>query len=881
MANSVYSVNITPTVNDPNATCALQVNGSTVTNPVSLSVGANPINIVVTAQDSTEKTYSLTVTRMAAAPPSSSDATLSSLTISSGSLSPAFASGTTSYTDSVASSVYSVTVTPTADNSNANITVNGTTVASGSVSGPISVGTGGATITILVTAPDGTQQTYTISVSVNGGGGGASSGSPVINSISPASGTSDGGTSVIITGSGFTGATAVSFGSTPAASFAVNSDTQITAASPAATGLPVTSGNPTVDVVITTASGASSTSASDQFTYIPAGYMGMNKGASVLTTALNGTDTGGLIFTKGNSQYYSNLAPGSTYTVNFTVDGIPAGASIIAARLYNYYCWSVTGQPAQESMTMNGQSAMLLNSYSDTKGMAPYNYPFGTVAFDATHIMSGNGSYAAVMTNNGAGTICPFGTGLVIVYHDPNGSPFEYWLNEGADLIWPGDGVTPQEATTSTSFLGSIDTSKVYSAELITVVTSGDKGLNTLTFNGTGWYGVYKDPSQLAVDDRDVTADLQSSNSLSIQSDGAGSMGSGTGSSSFSEADAMVPSNAFLVVTYNSPNSSESGSITPGTGGTVSLGSAITVTIPAGALNGSENVNIAIQKVNTPPAIPSGLSLLGSVFELTVGGASGYTFATPVTLTFTIDSAALTTGETPAIYYYDQTSSQWVELGGTVSGNTISVDVDHFTKFAVLVEATAQLAPAPTTPAPTAVLQAPFSDVPAGYWASSVIDEVYSRGFVSGYPDGTFRPHKSITRAEFVTILVKAFKLPVVSDIFFDDTARNWARDYIGTAYHAGIAAGYSDNSFGPDDPITREQMAMMIAGAAKLKTPVTQSNFQDRDRISAWARSALAAVAQAGIMKGYPDGTFDPQRHATRAEAVAAIATALQYGQQ
>ena len=95
----------------------------------------------------------------------SSDATLSNLTISSGTLTPAFASGTTGYTDNVANTVTSVTVTPTVNQSNATVKVNGTAVTSGSASGNINLNVGTNTITVVVTAQDGiTKDTYTVTV---------------------------------------------------------------------------------------------------------------------------------------------------------------------------------------------------------------------------------------------------------------------------------------------------------------------------------------------------------------------------------------------------------------------------------------------------------------------------------------------------------------------------------------------------------------------------------------------------------------------------------------------------------------------------------------------------------------------------------------------
>jgi len=166
VGNATSSITVTPTVAQSNAT--IKVNGTTVASgaasgSINLNVGSNTITTVVTAQDgTTSQTYTTTVTRAAAA---STDATLSALTLSSGTLSPTFASGTTSYTASVANSVSSITVTPTRNQANATITVNGTAVTSGSASGAISLSVGSNTITTVVTAQDGTTtQTYTTTV---------------------------------------------------------------------------------------------------------------------------------------------------------------------------------------------------------------------------------------------------------------------------------------------------------------------------------------------------------------------------------------------------------------------------------------------------------------------------------------------------------------------------------------------------------------------------------------------------------------------------------------------------------------------------------------------------------------------------------------------
>jgi len=164
--NTTASMTLTPVSSDANAT--IKVNGTTVTSgtvtaPVILAEGAQTvISTVVTAQDgSTTKTYTLTVARAV-----STNASLSALKLSSGTLTPAFAPATTSYAVSVANTVSTITISPATTDANATIKVNGAAVASGTASTLIALVEGAQTvITTVVTAQNGaTTKTYTLTV---------------------------------------------------------------------------------------------------------------------------------------------------------------------------------------------------------------------------------------------------------------------------------------------------------------------------------------------------------------------------------------------------------------------------------------------------------------------------------------------------------------------------------------------------------------------------------------------------------------------------------------------------------------------------------------------------------------------------------------------
>ncbi len=163
-----------------------------------------------------------------------------------------------------------------------------------------------------------------------------------------------------------------------------------------------------------------------------------------------------------------------------------------------------------------------------------------------------------------------------------------------------------------------------------------------------------------------------------------------------------------------------------------------------------------------------------------------------------------------------------------------------------------------------------------GHWAQGNIEALVALGAVSGNPDGTFLPEKKISRAEFASMLVNAYKLQPGEAKVFADTETHWAREAISTAYANGIIGGYSEIQFGPDDTITREQMAIMIVKAAKATTGTGSADFSDSAAISAWAAPYVATAVENKFMSGYPDNTFGPAKGASRAEAVTVIFNAL-----
>lgn len=186
-------------------------------------------------------------------------------------------------------------------------------------------------------------------------------------------------------------------------------------------------------------------------------------------------------------------------------------------------------------------------------------------------------------------------------------------------------------------------------------------------------------------------------------------------------------------------------------------------------------------------------------------------------------------------------------------------------------------APAGSTPSPTPTPSSTptalvFPDL-AGHWAAPAVTKLVSLGLVKGFPDGSFRPDAPITRAELVTMLVRAKTLPA-SPIAaaFSDANGHWAAASIAAAVQAGVVTGYPDGTFQPDRPVTRAEEAAMIVrleGAAG-GTPEVPS-FADVP-LEYWGFGSIETAKTMGLITGYPDGTFHPDQTSTRGEACSMV---------
>ncbi|MCL6601594.1 MAG: S-layer homology domain-containing protein [Paenibacillus sp.] len=163
-----------------------------------------------------------------------------------------------------------------------------------------------------------------------------------------------------------------------------------------------------------------------------------------------------------------------------------------------------------------------------------------------------------------------------------------------------------------------------------------------------------------------------------------------------------------------------------------------------------------------------------------------------------------------------------------------------------------------------------------GHWAESVLKQWQAEGLLTGYEDGSLKPNLKITRAEFAVLINKSFGFTNAGTISFKDVKpSDWFYSDIAKATSAGYITGYTDQTFKPNQPLTREEMAVIVASLLQLKESSTSAAFTDTIAGHVWSKGKISAVVEAGIMVGY-DHKFRPLANATRAEAVSLLSRAL-----
>lgn len=175
-----------------------------------------------------------------------------------------------------------------------------------------------------------------------------------------------------------------------------------------------------------------------------------------------------------------------------------------------------------------------------------------------------------------------------------------------------------------------------------------------------------------------------------------------------------------------------------------------------------------------------------------------------------------------------------------------------------------------------------FRDVSKDHWAFVYIADLADRGVINGYEDGSFKPSKTVTRAEWSKIMVDAAGVQVSDDnVYFTDMANHWANKYVNAARN--YLTGYTDGSYRPNQAATREDVTVAMVRLKGYDLSEvdysTLSKFTDVDSISNSAKGYVSVAIQNNLISGFEDNTFRGQDTLTRAEAATLLYRAFQHG--
>ena len=171
----------------------------------------------------------------------------------------------------------------------------------------------------------------------------------------------------------------------------------------------------------------------------------------------------------------------------------------------------------------------------------------------------------------------------------------------------------------------------------------------------------------------------------------------------------------------------------------------------------------------------------------------------------------------------------------------------------------------------------PYYDVYAGFWGTSQIHNVYNKGYMAGMTCVNFGIHGKVTRAQFAQILYNIAGRPAVTYTgqFSDVPQNQWYTAAVTWAAETGLVSGYPGGKFEPNDPIKREDIAVILfhrAGSPSAEQQDLEGRFTDTNQIDEYAWEAVNWAVASGVISGNANGTLDPRGNATRAQSAVII---------
>lgn len=273
-------------------------------------------------------------------------------------------------------------------------------------------------------------------------------------------------------------------------------------------------------------------------------------------------------------------------------------------------------------------------------------------------------------------------------------------------------------------------------------------------------------------------------------------------------------------------------------------------------------------------AFPGAAALIGShlAYDFTISYKDDKGNNVPLKVNFPAGSSSIAMNSTTAanevmgnlfmVYVDGSGTVTWLDKSSCNNGRVLA-DVPHFSIYGVAYKASAPV----------------FVDI-AEHWAKADIEFVAARGLLASTGGGRFSPDANMTRGMFVTALGRLAGVnpeTYAARSFTDVKADAYYAPYVEWAVQKNIVKGTGEGLFSPDEPVTRELMAVIMSGYAgqmgySIPTALAGTTFTDSSQISAWATKEVTAMQRAGVIKGKAGNQFDPQAGATRAEVSALL---------
>ena len=236
------------------------------------------------------------------------------------------------------------------------------------------------------------------------------------------------------------------------------------------------------------------------------------------------------------------------------------------------------------------------------------------------------------------------------------------------------------------------------------------------------------------------------------------------------------------------------------------------------------------------------------------------------TLTLTAPVGTENKGLWANLYHYNTTKKQMLfETSAQVdSSGNVALKFTHASEYAIVLDESSH--------------ELPFTDTAKGAWYQGAVEYVYRNGIMTGTSATTFSPNTAMNRAMVAQILYNLEGQPTVTgESTFTDSNTHWAAKAIAWAQKTGVVSGYGNNTFRPNQAVTREELAQMLYNYAEYKQyDLTASGdliaFPDGNNVQGWAKTAMSWANGNQLINGFEDDTLWPGGDSTRAQAASIL---------